>query len=112
MKILLVDDETAILDTLEILFRGEGYEVAVADSGPKALAALQDERPDIVLTVGDRFETMATTLGPPTKTMPHKGSEALPVVCSIAWDFNRVRDWDSTSWSLPACWNALLMQRT
>ncbi|MCH8252535.1 MAG: response regulator, partial [Planctomycetes bacterium] len=39
-----------ILDTLEILFRGEGYEVAVADSGPKALAALQDERPDIVLT--------------------------------------------------------------
>jgi DNA-binding NtrC family response regulator len=50
VKILLVDDETAILDTLEILFRGEGYEVAVADSGPKALAALEDERPDIVLT--------------------------------------------------------------
>ncbi len=50
MKILLVDDETAILHTLEILFRGEGYEVAVADSGPKALAALEDERPDIVLT--------------------------------------------------------------
>ncbi len=50
MKILLVDDETAILETLEILFRGEGYEVAIADSGPKALAALEDERPDLVLT--------------------------------------------------------------
>jgi two-component system response regulator HydG len=50
MKILLVDDETAILETLEILFRGEGYEVSVADSGPKALAALEDDRPDIVLT--------------------------------------------------------------
>jgi DNA-binding NtrC family response regulator len=50
MKILLVDDETAILEALEILFRGEGYEVAVADSGPKAIAALEDERPDIVLT--------------------------------------------------------------
>ncbi len=50
MKILLVDDETAILDTLQILFRGEGYEVAVADSGPKALAALEDEQPDLVLT--------------------------------------------------------------
>ena len=50
MKILLVDDETAILDTLEILFRGEGWEVVVADSGPKALAALEDEKPDIVLT--------------------------------------------------------------
>jgi DNA-binding NtrC family response regulator len=50
MKILLVDDETAILETLGILFRGEGYEVTVADSGPKALAALEDEKPDIVLT--------------------------------------------------------------
>jgi two-component system response regulator HydG len=50
MKILLVDDETAILDTLSILFRGEGWDVAVADSGPKALAALEDEKPDIVLT--------------------------------------------------------------
>jgi two-component system response regulator HydG len=50
MKILVVDDETAILDTLSILFRGEGWDVAVADSGPKALAALEDEKPDIVLT--------------------------------------------------------------
>ncbi len=50
MKILLVDDETAILDTLAILFRGQGWDVVVADSGPKALAALEDEKPDIVLT--------------------------------------------------------------
>ena len=50
MKILLVDDESAILDALQILFRGEGWDVSVADSGPKALAALDDERPDIVLT--------------------------------------------------------------
>lgn len=50
MKILLVDDETSILDTLQILFRGEGYEVCMADSGPNALAALKDEKPDLVLT--------------------------------------------------------------
>jgi len=50
VKILVVDDETAILETLGILFRGEGYEVATADSGPKALAALEDEKPDLVLT--------------------------------------------------------------
>jgi two-component system response regulator HydG len=50
VKILLVDDETAILDTLSILFRGEGWDVAVADSGPKAIAALEDEKPDIILT--------------------------------------------------------------
>lgn len=50
MKILLVDDETAILDTLSILFRGEGWDVTIADSGPKAIAALEDDKPDIVLT--------------------------------------------------------------
>jgi DNA-binding NtrC family response regulator len=50
MKILVVDDETAILETLEILFRGEGYDVVMADSGPKAMAALEDEKPDLVLT--------------------------------------------------------------
>jgi two-component system response regulator HydG len=50
VKILVVDDETAILETLEILFRGEGYDVVMADSGPKALAALEDEKPDLVLT--------------------------------------------------------------
>ncbi|MGY8778882.1 MAG: sigma-54-dependent transcriptional regulator [Longimicrobiales bacterium] len=50
MKILLVDDEISILDTLQILFRGEGYEVCMADSGPNALAALKAEKPDLVLT--------------------------------------------------------------
>ena len=50
VKILLVDDETAILETLSILFRGAGYEVTVADSGAKALIALSEEKPDIVLT--------------------------------------------------------------
>jgi two-component system response regulator HydG len=49
-KILLVDDETGILDTLEILFRSEGYDVAVANSGRVALEALEAERPDLVLS--------------------------------------------------------------
>ena len=50
VKILLVDDETGILDTLQILFRGEGYEVAVASSGRTALEALEREKPDLVLS--------------------------------------------------------------
>ena len=49
-KILLVDDESGILDTLEILFRSEGYQVAVANSGRAALEALEKERPDLVLS--------------------------------------------------------------
>ncbi len=49
-KILLVDDETSILDTLQVLFRGEGYDVSVAESGQKALDTLDSEKPDLVLS--------------------------------------------------------------
>jgi two-component system response regulator HydG len=49
-KILIVDDETGILDTLQILFRSEGFEVAVASSGRIAMEALEKERPDLVLS--------------------------------------------------------------
>jgi DNA-binding NtrC family response regulator len=50
VKILLVDDETGILETLKILFKGEGYQVAVASSGRAALESLERERPDLVLS--------------------------------------------------------------
>ena len=50
VKILLVDDESGILETLRILFRGEGYEVEVAGSGHAAVEALDGDRPDLVLT--------------------------------------------------------------
>jgi len=49
-KILIVDDEMGILDTLQILFRSEGFEVAVANSGREALESLSRERPDLVLS--------------------------------------------------------------
>ena len=50
VKILLVDDESGILETLKILFKGEGYQVEVAASGREAITALDNGRPDLVLT--------------------------------------------------------------
>ncbi|MFC1660841.1 sigma-54-dependent transcriptional regulator [Gemmatimonadota bacterium] len=50
VKILLADDEAGILDSLSILFRGEGYEVVVAPGGKEALGLLEDARPDLVVT--------------------------------------------------------------
>lgn len=49
-RILIVDDETAILDTLQILLRREGFEVTAAQSGREALAYLEDETPHVVLS--------------------------------------------------------------
>ena len=49
-KILVVDDERAILDTVEILLRGEGFDATVAQSGREALDRFDDIAPDIVVT--------------------------------------------------------------
>jgi two-component system alkaline phosphatase synthesis response regulator PhoP len=48
-KVLIVDDEPNILELLEYNLRKEGYSVTRADSGEKAISALEQEKPAIVL---------------------------------------------------------------
>jgi DNA-binding NtrC family response regulator len=49
-SVLVVDDEAAILDTLRILLRNEGFDPHVAQGGKKAIEDIDALRPDIVLT--------------------------------------------------------------
>ena len=49
-RVLLVDDETSILDSLEILLKGEGYDVTTAAGGRAGLEALESDRYDIVVS--------------------------------------------------------------
>ncbi len=49
-KVLLVDDEMGILDSLRILFKGEGYQVLAANGGGEALDLLSRQKPDLVVT--------------------------------------------------------------
>jgi DNA-binding NtrC family response regulator len=48
-KVLIVEDQESMLESLAILFRREGYEVACASSGGEALESLSAEMPDLVL---------------------------------------------------------------
>ncbi|MEX0691155.1 MAG: sigma-54 dependent transcriptional regulator [Gemmatimonadales bacterium] len=48
--ILVIDDETGILDTLRILLKNAGFQVETAQGGKAGLEALQATPPDIVLT--------------------------------------------------------------
>ncbi len=48
-KILIVDDEPDILDILKYNLEKEGYEVAQAKNGNKALSKADDFRPDLIL---------------------------------------------------------------
>jgi DNA-binding NtrC family response regulator len=49
-RILVVDDEPAIRELVAEYLRGRGLEVAVAPDAERACAALEEDRPDIVLT--------------------------------------------------------------
>ncbi|MGH7562255.1 MAG: sigma-54-dependent transcriptional regulator [Gemmatimonadales bacterium] len=49
-SILIVDDESGILDTLRILLRKEGFEVATAQGGKAGLEQIRAGTHDIVLT--------------------------------------------------------------
>ena len=49
-KLLIIDDEVPILEMLEMSLASEGYEVSVADTGPKGLEVFKKERPKLILT--------------------------------------------------------------
>lgn len=49
-KLLLVDDEAAILRTLKRLFRRKGYELLVAENAEQGLRICQQESPQVVLS--------------------------------------------------------------
>jgi len=48
-RILVVDDEISIAETLSIVFEDEGFSCAVAANGRAALDAARRERPDLVV---------------------------------------------------------------
>ena len=47
-RILVIDDESAIRDSLKMILEYDGYEVLAAGSGPEALAVTERESPDLV----------------------------------------------------------------
>jgi CheY-like chemotaxis protein len=50
VTVLLVDDDMNLLQALEALVCGEGYEVMTASNGHEALQAARRRRPDIVVS--------------------------------------------------------------
>jgi two-component system, OmpR family, response regulator len=49
VRVLVVDDEPNIAELLAMALRLEGWEVVVAHSGARAVAAVRKERPDVVV---------------------------------------------------------------
>ena len=49
MKVLIVEDDPAVRQSLERSLTFEGYTVATADDGLTALSAVQEHHPDAVI---------------------------------------------------------------
>lgn len=47
-RILVIDDEAAIRDSLRMILEYEGYEVVLAASGPEGIAVVEKDAPDLV----------------------------------------------------------------
>jgi two-component system response regulator AtoC len=50
MKILVIDDQNAILESLSMFFSEKGYEILTAEYGKEGLEKVQSEQPDIVIS--------------------------------------------------------------
>jgi CheY-like chemotaxis protein len=48
-KILILDDEASVAETLEMIFRGCGYEVRVAYSAEQAIETIAEWQPDLAI---------------------------------------------------------------
>jgi two-component system response regulator HydG len=74
--ILIVDDERSNLDSLQKIFAREGWKVAAAESGPKALEVLRRERVSVLVTdlmmpgmSGEELLRAARTVSPETEVV-------------------------------------------
>ena len=49
MKIVVVDDEQAVRDSLRLSLSFNGYDIAIAEDGEQALDVIEKEQPDLVI---------------------------------------------------------------
>ena len=78
-KLLVVDDDALLTDTLSRVLKGEDIEVTVASTGEEGLEKLSSDAPDLVL-VDLLMPTMSGTDF--LKELQHSGTEANVIIVS------------------------------
>jgi CheY-like chemotaxis protein len=65
-QILVVDDETAVCETIKMVLEHDGHKVQMANNGPEALALLERNKFDLVTTdfsmLGMNGDTLAAAI--------------------------------------------------
>jgi glutamyl endopeptidase len=102
-SVLVVDDETGILDSLNILLRNEGFAPEIAHGGKAGLDRIAERAPDIVLTAGHclyDFENkrwaanVTVSPGRTSKLCPFGRCKSVRLFTTRGWKEGRAEEYD------------------
>jgi CheY-like chemotaxis protein len=82
-KILIVDDEPDIVSYLEMLLQDQGFETTTATNGNEALAAVRNDRPDLVTLDITMPEASGTRFYKELKTDPELAGIPVIIVTAV-----------------------------
>jgi DNA-binding response OmpR family regulator len=97
-SVLLCDDEVYILRAAEIKFRHAGYDVRTANDGEQAWAALQEAKPDALVT--DCQMPRLDGLGLLQRIREHPATADLPVLMLTGKGFELSREELAARWNV------------
>lgn len=86
MKILVAEDEPMLLKTIELKLKKEGYEVIATIDGREAIAKIESEQPDLVIS--DIMMPYASGLE--LTAILKKGEKQIPIIILSAMEQEKV----------------------
>ena len=82
-KILIVDDESAIVSYLEMLLHDNGYETVIASDGQEGMEMVRREKPDLVTLDISMPQASGTRFYKEIKTDPDLASIPVVIVTAV-----------------------------
>ncbi len=78
-RILVVDDDQDIVDSITIMLESQGYEVVAAQSGEEGMKLVEEKRPDLIL-LDIMMEKLTTGLHIGYDLRKHPEYKSIPII--------------------------------
>ena len=78
-RILVVDDDQDIVDSITIMLESQGYEVVAAQSGEEGMRVVEEKRPDLIL-LDIMMEKLTTGLHIGYDLRKHPDYKSIPII--------------------------------
>ena len=78
-RILIVDDDEDIVDSLTVMLESEGYEVIAARSGEQGMKLIEEQRPDLIL-LDVMMEKLTTGFHIAYELRRHPQHRSIPII--------------------------------